>query len=304
MTGNSRIESNVEEGTSSFWRRMVRFIGKPPRYQYRSLATRLQSKLPSLPIPIYLPFGVWYLVDHSEVDYRILFDCFEVAETQFIQRYLQPGMTVLDIGAHHGYYSLIASRAVREQGAVHAFEPAPRERAHLKSNLALNRCKQVSVYEFALGATRGTATLFEAETKLDGCNSLRPQDGVSRSKRFEVEVFPLDQFVLDHQLEKVDFIKMDVEGAELSVLQGASELLGASYRPVILAEVSDLRTKGWGYRALEILRHLEGKGFGWFEITPGGRLAKANIDANFFDRNMVAASTERMDGLRMLLDEQ
>jgi FkbM family methyltransferase len=304
MTGNSRVESRVEEGTRSFWRRIVQFIGKPRRHQYRSLATRLQSKLPSLPIPIYLPFGAWYLVEDSEVDYRILFDCFEVAETQFIQRHLQPGMTVLDIGAHHGYYSLMASRAIREQGSVHAFEPAPRERAHLKSNLALNRCKQVAVYEFALGATRGTATLFQAETKLDGWNSLRPQDGVSRSKRFEVQVFPLDQFLLDHQLQKIDFIKMDVEGAELSVLQGASKLLGAPYRPVILAEVSDLRTKAWGYRALEILRYLESKGFGWFEITPGGRLAKANIAADFLDRNMLAAPPEQMDGLRPLLDEQ
>lgn len=300
---DSHTGARVEEESVSQWRRIVRFIGKPRRQQYRSLATRLQSKFPSISIPIHVPPAGWYLAGCSEVDYRILFDCFEVAETQFMQRYLQPGMTVLDIGAHHGYYSLIASRAVGEQGRIHSFEPAPRERAHLKKNLALNRCRQVSVHGFALGGTRGSATLFQVETKLDGCNSLRRQDAALNSTRIDVEVVPLDQFLAEHHVKKVDFIKMDVEGGELSVLEGASALLDHAYRPVILAEVSDLRTKAWGYSAIEIVRYLEKKRFRWFEIAAGGSLGRVNTTADLLDRNMVAVPAEQQERVRPLVEQ-
>jgi FkbM family methyltransferase len=299
---DSDIAARVEESLSQ-WRRIFRFIGKRRREQYRSLATRLQAKFPSLPVPIHLPFGSWYLADCSDVDYRILFDCFEVAETQFMQQYLQAGMTVLDVGAHHGYYSLVASRAVGEKGTVHSFEPAPRERAHLKRNLGLNRCKRVSVHGFALGNARGMATLFQAETKLDGCNSLRRQDGAVNSTEIEVEVVTLDQFLLEQQIKKVDFMKMDVEGGELSVLEGASTLLDGAFRPVILAEVSDLRTKAWGYSAIEIVRYLENKEFRWCEIAAGGRLGRVNITDEFVDRNLVAVPAEQMEGVRVLREE-
>jgi FkbM family methyltransferase len=301
MTNDSHNQHDPRKGaeTRSPWRRFFHFLRKPGRQQYRSLATRLQSRFPSLPIPIRLPSGAWYLVGYSEVDYRVLFDRFEPAETQFIQRYLRPGMTVLDVGAHHGFYSLIASRAVRPQGAVHSFEPAPRERARLKQNLRLNQCTNVSVHGVALGASRGTGTLFQAQSNLDGCNSLRPQEGVPACTAVEVDVVPLDQLIRERGLQKIDFIKMDVEGAELSILQGASGLLDSVSRPVVLAEVSDLRTRAWGYRAVEILRHLEIKGFRWFDFRGEGRLVSANTTLASFDLNLVAVPPERLDSIRL-----
>jgi FkbM family methyltransferase len=282
-------------------RRFLRFARKPFRQQYRSLASRVQSRFPSIPIPVRLPFGAWYLVCASDVDIRILFDGFELSETRFIEKYLQPGMVVLDVGAHHGFYSLMACKATRSTGIVHSFEPAPRERACLRRNLRLNGCKQVSVHELALGASRGTATLFQAQTRFDGLNSLRPQEEVPSSTPVQVDVIPLDQFLKDHNLRHIDFIKMDIEGAELSVLQGAAGMLGSTNRPVIFAEVSDLRTKAWGYRAVEILRLLESMGFCWFEPDDSGWLHVANTKLDFFDQNFVAVAPEKMDRIRPFL---
>jgi len=69
-----------------------------------------------------------------------------------------------------------------------------------------------------------------------------------------VRVETLDDVLWRLQVNAVDFIKLDAEGAELGVLQGARELLRGASRPVILAEVQDLRTQPWGYRARDIVR--------------------------------------------------
>src|ERR1700693_744052 len=132
--------ANSEDSSHLTFGRLLRFARKPFRQQYRSLASRVQSRFPSIPIPVRLPFGAWYLVGASDVDIRILFDGFELSETLFIQKYLQPGMVVLDIGAHHGFYSLMACKATGSTGIVHSFEPAPPERACVRRNLRLNRC--------------------------------------------------------------------------------------------------------------------------------------------------------------------
>jgi FkbM family methyltransferase len=263
--------------------------------------TRLQSRFRLLPIPIRLPGAAWYLAGDSEVDRRILCGDFEAAVALFFQHYLQPGMTVLDIGAHHGFYSLIASRAVRPGGVVHSFEPSARERAQLQRNLRLNRCTNVSIHSNALGAHSGRATLFLVQGNQDGCNSLRQPDGVPSTVPVEVDVMPLDPFLKQHGLEKVDFIKMDVEGAELSILEGAPALLDSSRRPVILAEVSDLRTKAWGYSAREIVVRLEQKGFRWFEPVSQGELVIANRNLGSYDHNLVAVPEEKMEQIRPFL---
>jgi FkbM family methyltransferase len=292
---------SADPGYLSGWRRLLRFSRKPWKHQYLSIMTRLQSRFRSLPIPIRLSRGAWYLAGDSELDQRILYDLFEHAEAEFIQRYLQPGMTVLDIGAHHGFYSVIASRAVHPGGAVHSFEPSPRERVQLQRNLRLNRCENLTLHSNALGAHTGRARLFLVQGNQDGCNSLRQPDGVPATVSVEVEVMPLDDFLKEHGLQNVDFLKLDVEGAEFSVLQGASSLLNSSQRPVILAEVSDLRTKAWDYAAREILVHLEQKGFRWFEPVAQGKLVAADRTLGSYDHNLVAVPEEKMERIRPFL---
>src|SRR5438309_4114648 len=99
---------------------------------------------------------------------------FERQEQEFLLEFLGPGMTFIDIGAHHGLYSLLASKKVGPSGRVVAFEPSPREFRRLRWNLALNRCRRVRAEPFALGATDGTADLFVCLGWDTGCNSLRP----------------------------------------------------------------------------------------------------------------------------------
>ncbi len=83
-------------------RRIRRFLRRPARTKYISLAQHVRSVFPEMPIPLRLPFGAWWLAEKGALDHELIHDGFEGAETTFVGRLLRPGMTVLDIGAHHG----------------------------------------------------------------------------------------------------------------------------------------------------------------------------------------------------------
>src|SRR5208283_4759484 len=198
--------ASAEEGVRSFtWQRLVNFVQKPGRQQYQSFAIRLQTRFPSVPVPVPLPYGGWYLAANSYIDRCVLCGGFESAELHFLHRCLGPGMTVLDIGAHHGLYSLLASKCVHPGGRIHSVEPSPRERHLLERNLRFNLCRNVSVHGKALGASRGRATLFLVEGVEDGCNSLRSPSGCSNTRPVEVDVVPLDEFIQENGISAVDF---------------------------------------------------------------------------------------------------
>src|SRR5271165_5588961 len=120
--------------------RLRRFAARPAGEKYVALAMRFRRIFPGTPIPVRLRFGSWFLAGNSSVDTALLLGGFERAEIFFVEEYLQPGMTVLDIGAHHGLYTLLASKRVGGTGRVVAFEPSPRERGQLSRNVKINFC--------------------------------------------------------------------------------------------------------------------------------------------------------------------
>lgn len=271
--------------------RLTTFARKPWRSRFRSFAFRW---LQIIPLPLRLPFGAWWLLRNDQISASLLQDTFENAEYAFVEKFLQPGMTVLDIGANQGFYTLLSSRKVGTHGKVYAFEPSPRELRRLKLHLWLNRCKNVQVSALALGAAHGSAELHVVLGTESGCNSLRTPDVSQPTRLVPVPVERLDDVLKAREIVTVDFVKLDVEGAELSVLQGARELLQRSPRPVILAEVQDLRTKPWGYRARDIVSYLSELGLHWFELKPGGQLEKLSLNRESYDGNFVAIPQERI----------
>lgn len=161
-----------------------------------AVALRFHGKgtFPNFPIPVRLPFGAWWLAWNDVVGKAVLKGSFEKAESEFLVRMLQPGMTVLDVGAHHGFYTLLASRYIGDSGRVFAFEPSPRERRKLNWHLRWNRCSNVEVLGTALGSSAGRAELFLATGRETGCNSLRPPAVQGTPKKVSVPVDTLDNF--------------------------------------------------------------------------------------------------------------
>lgn len=160
-----------------------------------------------------------------------------------------PGMTVYDVGAHVGYLTLLAAQRVGRQGRVIAFEPLPLNLRYLRGHLRANHLGQVSLVEACVSDRTGPVH-FDLG-KGTGRGRLQPMvDGRFRS-------VTIDEEVAAGRLPAPDFIKMDVEGAELLALQGARQTL-LTHRPEILLSVHGEQLKhdcstfltGLGYTVL------------------------------------------------------
>jgi FkbM family methyltransferase len=274
--------------------RLGKFASSPRREKFAILVHRFHRIFPKVPIPYRLPFGAWFMLGDGALDRGLLWGCFENTELRFVEKFLAPGMCVLDIGAHHGLYTLLASKRVGSGGKVIAFEPSPRERHLLARNLRLNSASNVHIEPFALGHESSKAELFLVQGEEDGCNSLRPPAVVASTQTVLVDVNSLDDYLEKAEIGRVDFVKLDVEGAEREVLLGAQRLLSVALRPVILAEVQDIRTEPWGYPAREILQILDRAGYDWFRILDDCRLAPIEIHDKHYDANLVAIPRDRV----------
>ena len=281
--------------TATLPQRIRRFLASPPRSKYITLANRARRFFPGMPIPLRLPFGVWWLAQKSALDHELIYNGFEQMETRFVERLLRPGMTVVDVGAHHGLYTLLASKRVGRKGRVIAFEPSPRECRRLKKHLRWNRCSNVHLMPCAVGDEPGETDFYLVEGSQDWCNSLRPPAVDVPTYRVRVSVLRLDDALEELDVSKVDFIKLDVEGAELSVLYGVMRVLLRGSRPAILAEVQDIRTQPWGYTAREIIQFMIRMDYRWFAIAAKGALLPISCDQETYDANLVALPVERTE---------
>ena len=155
--------------------------------------------------------GCW--LGSYEYDKRILFE-----------RIVSEASVVFDIGAHVGFYSLLASVLVGSSGKVYAFEPAPRNLKYLREHLHLNRIKNVEVVELAVSNCNGLVSFDYGPDSSAGF--------IAGNGELKVESVTLDKMILEECIPFPDFIKIDVEGAEMQVLEGAESLLDDS-SPVI-----------------------------------------------------------------------
>ena len=211
---------------------------------------------------------------------------FEPNEFAFLDRVTRPGMTFMDIGANEGLFSLFAARKVGPSGRVIAAEPSSRERKRFERNLARNRIANVTVVPCAIGNAPGTARLQIANSGHAGHNTLGAftYDDVNAVDLEDVPVETLDALATRLQVERVDVVKIDVEGAELKVLQGAASLLRRT-RPIMLIEANEGALQGQGASSTEVVALLEDMGFGIHvfsevtgEVEP--RRAGAALSAN------------------------
>jgi FkbM family methyltransferase len=245
-------------------------------------------------VPVHLPHGGWWLAYNDYIGNKVLDGSFENAECRFVAGVLGPGMTVLDIGAHHGLYTLLAARRVGPNGRVVAFEPSPREQRKLALNVCLSRCVNVQIEHCALGSSDSEADFFIVDGMDTGCNSLRPPNVKEPTKLVQVPVRVLDACLKLRDIDRVDFIKMDVEGGELEVLKGAYGLLDRRPRPIIVCEVQEIRTEPWGYKAKEVIEFLRCRKFHWFRLSADGALEAVDGQQADFDGNFIAVPEERL----------
>lgn len=232
------------------------------------------------------PIFSFFLNDGSRFDYplksaigRSLFSQgFEIEEIEFVCRTLNLGDTFFDVGANAGLYTIIAAKCVGENGHVYAFEPGERELKLLLHNIRINDINNVTVVQSAVSNIKGNVNF---AISVDGAmNSLLKTNHPSQKiqKWQQVEVTTLDDIVEELSVKKVNFLKIDVEGAEKQVLDGAKILLESQKEIVVLFEASDLNALNFGYSVKDFLLEIISSGFFVYQLNRFGNLI--NISDN------------------------
>lgn len=168
---------------------------------------------------------------------RFVYQKSETPEIMYMRHAVKAGDTVLDIGANIGYWSTAMSAQVGANGRVLAFEPNPLTVRYLKQNLDINGCKNVTVYECGLSNCVEDGKLYLSETH-SGDDRICDVPNTDR-KSIGVSIRTLDSMRGDFDANRISFIKIDVQGLEVMVLEGAKNLL-KGISPMILIEYSPL----------------------------------------------------------------
>lgn len=173
----------------------------------------------------------------------IYYQRFERDERAFLWRYLRPGDVFVDVGANIGLFSVIAAKRVGKAGQVYAFEPAALPRRRLEENIRLNSFTNVSIQQLALSDGAGWVEISVPTDGHDAWSSLaKPIAGADiRLERTEATTW--DAFAEENGLPVPRMVKIDVEGWEGHVLDGASRTLSAKDAPLLQVEFTDKAAK-------------------------------------------------------------
>jgi len=217
---------------------------------------------------------------------ELLTQAHEKETRQVARRLLRPGMVALDVGAHVGYYARLFSQAVGAQGRVLACEPHPRNFQALQHNL--RACPNVEALPLAVGEARGSAQLHDylmmsasgslnyderlVQTQQAGVHvgDLAPRLKGFQPQVYTVPVVPLDELLEERSLQQVDFIKMDIEGAELGALRGLRRTLVRSPQVALIMEYNPLGLQAFGTDPLAALDEIAGLGLRRWQIIEAG----------------------------------
>lgn len=199
--------------------------------------------------------------------YLYLFGVWEPRMTQWMQRRLGPGDSFVDVGANIGYYSILASRLVGPTGHVVAVEASAAFQDRIGQNARLNDCTNIRQVHAAASDKQQTLTFILASSANMGANSIVPWDGPVEST-FDIEALPLPDLLLDAEVETARIVKVDVEGAEGSVVRGMAPLLDR-LRPdaEVTVEVTPERMAQLGDDVDELLDTFRSRGFHVYRLA-------------------------------------
>lgn len=156
----------------------------------------------------------------------------EAESTAQYKKELQPGMTIFELGANIGYYALIGAKAIGDTGRVIAFEPSPVNMETFRQNVTLNGLNnRIETYQRGIANINGIMKFNVVNKGNMSSFYKRREDGVvEQVETIDVDVTTLDAFIEEHP-QKIDYMRMDVEGFEYEIFQGMQNVLKSKYAP-------------------------------------------------------------------------
>ena len=201
--------------------------------------------------------------DVGVAPFLLTWGVYERDETELFKKLLKKGMVVVDVGAHIGYYTLIAARFVGEEGKVFAFEPDPYNYSLLTKNIEVNGFRNVIPLRKAIFSETRKMKFFLDKSNL-GKHSLS-ETNVDKCASISIEATSLDGYFKNTDY-KIDVIKIDVQGSEMKVLEGMTNIIKQNDNLKIITEFWPLGLRNSGSSPKNFLNKLEEYGFAFYQI--------------------------------------
>jgi FkbM family methyltransferase len=240
-------------------------------------------------------FSIYVQDDDASVGQHVKRDAYEPHITALFRDRLRPGMHVLDIGANIGYYTMLSASLVGPTGSVTAIEPNPNSAKLLEASRRANSFDNVTVHQVAAGRALGLLVLHGSYGNV--MTSAAPDEAAALMNSTTVPSFRVDDLIPRNK--NIDFLKIDVEGAEYNALLGASELIKRCH-PTIVSEFSPSTMPGIsGVDGRGYLRFLLEFGYQISVIEGGGTLQACGTEP---EKVMDAFTSSGVDHIDILLE--
>lgn len=177
--------------------------------------------------------------------------------TEIVKNHIKRGDVCFDVGANIGWYSTLFQTLCGDAGEIHSFEPVPQTFAELEKNVSLNgSLSNVYLNNFGLGDEEKDLEIYFFSGLPSGHASLAAKDN-QKSAAIPVKIKTLDSYLIECNIKQVNFVKIDIEGAELMFLKGAKKLFEQEKLPVIFMEMALETSKEFGYKPNDLLVFLK-----------------------------------------------
>lgn len=238
-------------------------------------------------------FGAELLLSpHYHIDRNILiFGCYDNDLHQAFERLIKPGMVCMDVGANLGEMALHMASLTGPTGAVYAFEPVAPVFERLRVHVERNKLQQVvRVLPLALSDQTGSCEIAYAASQADnqGLASIVNLEQSDADLKQHIDTVTLDDFVQRENLQRIDLMKIDIQGAEMKLLRGGADAL-KRFSPDLLMEVSPGDLAKANTNSRELCQVIESYGYSIFSIrhgNVGAKISAAAVKQDFHATNV------------------
>lgn len=208
-----------------------------------------------------------FLLDISDYPEWLLYFHSKIDSSLSILSFIDPGDIVLDIGGNIGQTALIIGHKVGKTGKVISFEPYPATIEKFERNLSLNdSISNVRLEKFGLGDRETKLLMHQDSVTNSGANRVVHQSLKEKTGVEEISIRTLDSYIKEKNISKIDLIKIDVEGFEMSVLKGGQQTL-SEYKPDLFIELSTENLKDQETSGEELIKFLENIGYKIIDVA-------------------------------------
>ncbi|EDM25190.1 Methyltransferase FkbM [Lentisphaera araneosa HTCC2155] len=212
------------------------------------------------------------------------FGFYEKKDSDMILSLIQDNSVFFDIGANIGWYSIAAAK-VKKNITIHTFEPIKQTYDCLLENIKINQCEQIETYNLGLSNIEDELTFYFYDEGSGNASSAL-LDETRENQKHTCKVKPLDSFFPKLNLKNLDFIKCDVEGAELLVFKGGVQTI-EQYKPIVFTEILRKWTAKFNYDPNEIITFFKDLGYGCYYAQDNNlkefmEMDEDTVETNFF----------------------